>query len=144
MSRWYNNAEAPDIVYVARLGDSIAWRDLPNDLKTDEAAQYFGAVPVSVADGGVVVCGSIGEVANDPSLPETFEVRSDEATTTFSSDDLNNQKQVVWAEIAQNGADQLRQRMAWALAQIVTTVSAHDVVRNCCLDLIHTHHAARI
>ena len=35
---------------------------------------------------------------------------------------MNNQKQVIWTEIALFGDDQLRQRFAWALAQIVTTV----------------------
>lgn len=122
MSRWYNNAEAPDIVYVARLGDPVAYRDLPNDLKTDPVAQYFGAVPDSVLAGGVVVCGSVGEVSNDPTMYESFDVRSDQRAT-FDTDDYDNQKHVVWVEIAQSGKDQLRQRMAWALAQILTTVS---------------------
>jgi len=121
MSRWYNNANPPDIVYVTRLGDSVAYRDLPNDLKTDAVAQYFGATPESVTEGGVIVCGSIGEVSNEPALNEVFDVRSNEQATT-SSDNFNNQKSVVWTEIALNGQDQLRQRMAWALAQIVTTV----------------------
>ena len=31
----------------------------------------------------------------------------------------------MWTEIALEGEDQLRQRMAWALAQIVTTVPAN-------------------
>lgn len=122
MSRWYNNAGAPDIVYVARLGDSVAYRDLPNDLKTDLIAQYFGAIPDSVLAGGVVVCGSVGEVANDPTMAEAFDVRSSERRQ-LTPDEYNNQKHVVWVDIAQNGPDQLRQRMAWALAQIVTTVS---------------------
>ena len=121
MSRWYNRAAPPDVVYVARLGDSIPFRDLSNELKTDAIAQYFGAVPQSLIDGGVIVCGSTGEVSNDPALPETFDVRSNEHTTS-SSDLFNNQKQVVWTEVALYGDDQLRQRLAWALAQVVTTV----------------------
>lgn len=39
-----------------------------------------------------------------------------------SSDWSNNQKRTVWTEIAMNSNDQLRQRMAWALAQIITVV----------------------
>ena len=39
-----------------------------------------------------------------------------------SSDVSNNQKRTVWTEIAMTGSDQLRQRMAWALAQIITVV----------------------
>lgn len=38
---------------------------------------------------------------------------------------MDNQKHVVWSEIALNGEDQLRQRMAWALCQIVTTVPSN-------------------
>lgn len=121
MDRWRNRAKEPNVVLVGRLGDEIAYRDLPNDLKTDVVAQYFGATPQTVLEGGVVVCGSIGEVANDPSLTEVFDVRSEEHTT-LSSSQYNNQKSVVWTEIALSGVDQLRQRMAWALAQIVTTV----------------------
>jgi uncharacterized protein (DUF1501 family) len=121
MSRWSTRAGGSYIEYVARLGDSIAYRDLPNDLKTDGIAQYFGAVSETVTSGGVVVCGSIGEVANDPSSGEHFDVRSNEHTTTDSTTQ-NNQKQVVWTEVALTSNDQLRQRMAWALSQIVTTV----------------------
>ena len=86
-----------------------------------ETYRYFGATPISVADGGVVVCGSMGEVSNDPSFTEVFDVSSNEFTVS-SSDTLNNQKSVVWTEVALYGDDQLRQRMAWALAQIITTV----------------------
>ena len=68
----------------------------------------------------LVVCGSIGEVANDPALPEHFDVRGE--AENQDSEFYNNQKQVVWTEVALYGNDQLRQRMAWALAQILTTV----------------------
>jgi hypothetical protein len=77
--------------------------------------RYFGATPKSVKDGGVVVCGSMGEVSNDPSLTEVFGVRSNELTIT-GSEALSNQKKVVWTEIALYGNDQLRQRMAWAVS----------------------------
>ena len=63
----------------------------------------------------------MGEVSNDPSFTEVFDVSSNEFTVS-SSDTLNNQKSVVWTEVALYGDDQLRQRMAWALAQIITTV----------------------
>ena len=96
MSRWDNNAEEPNIEFVARFGDSILYRDLPNQLKTDAVADFFGAVSDAVLEGGVVVCGSIGEgelflfwtllppendlilildplVSNDPLYDEVFE-----------------------------------------------------------------------
>lgn len=52
---------------------------------------------------------------------EVFEVRSNEKVVT-SSDWSNQQKSTVWVETALSSSDQLRQRMAWALAQIVTVV----------------------
>ena len=122
MSRWYNLAVAPNIVRVRRrLGDSILYRDLPSQLRTDAIAQHFSAFPQGAADGGVIVCGSVGEVSNDPALPETFNVRSNKRSVS-NRDHLNNQKQVVWTETALYANDQLRQRMAWALAQVLTTV----------------------
>jgi hypothetical protein len=85
-------------------------------LSFDELSiRYFGANPKSVNDGGVVVCGSMSEVSNDPSLTEVFDVRSNEYTVS-SIDELNNQKSVVWTEVALYGNDQLRQRMAWAVS----------------------------
>jgi hypothetical protein len=121
MNRWVTKAKEPDIVKVGRLGDIIAYRDLPSELKTDDVAEYFGATPTIRTDGGVVVCGSLGEVSNNPTLSEIFDAQT---TTVGASDDenLRNQKKAVWTEVALNSVDQLRQRVAWALAQIVTTV----------------------
>ena len=39
MNRWVTRAKEPDIVKVARLGDNIAYRDLPSELKTDAVAE---------------------------------------------------------------------------------------------------------
>ena len=121
MNRWNTNAEAPNIEYITRYGDNITYRDLSNELKTDAVADYFGAVSNKVLEGGVVVCGSISEVSNDPLSHEVFEVRSNEKVVT-SSEWSNQQKTTVWVETALNSSDQLRQRMAWALSQIVTVV----------------------
>jgi uncharacterized protein (DUF1800 family) len=60
-------------------------------------------------------------VSNNSSYNEVFEVRSDEKVVT-SSDISNNQKRSIWTEIGMRSNDQLRQRMAWALAQIITVV----------------------
>ena len=121
MDRWESNKDTRNVEYISRLGEDIAYRDLPNDLKTDDVADYFGANPISVDGEGVIVCGSQGEVSNDPTLREHFDVRTDEHTT-FSSDTYNNQKSEVWTEVSLYGPDQLRQKMAWSLAQVVTTV----------------------
>ena len=121
MNRWVTRAKEPTFVKVARLGNNIAYHNLPSELKTDAMAEYFGATPNSVTDGGVVVCELMGEISNDPSLTEIFDVRSNELTFTGSGE-----KKVVWTEIAFYGNDQLQQRMAWALAQIIMTVPASN------------------
>jgi len=75
--------------------------------------------------GGIVhdaiVCGSLGEVANDPTLTETYAIES-ELDEWYNDVVQPNQKTNIWTEIALYENDQLRQRMAWALSQIVTTV----------------------
>ena len=49
---------------------------------------------VGEVNGGVIVCGSLGEVANDPARPETFGIETEEHSP-IPSDVINNQKQVV-------------------------------------------------
>ena len=61
-----------------------------------------------------VVCGSPNEVANDPLKTNTFTYNYDQ-----NMQDPHRQKKDVWNMIALTKEDQLRQRMAWALSQIV-------------------------
>ena len=92
-------------------------------LSTDASACYDDDIPNH--EGGTVVCGSPGEVGNDPTLRHQFDVKSDESITALSGNILNNQKNLIWSEIALKSNDQLRQRMAWALCQIVTIVPSN-------------------
>lgn len=121
MSRWDNNKGPPNIVYVAKFGNSIAYRDLPNSMKTDSTAKAFGAATESIEGAGTIVCGSHGEVANDKSLREVFDFRSNEILITSVST-MDNQRAVVWYEQAVWAPDQFRQRQAWALSQLFTIV----------------------
>ena len=66
MNRWYAKATPPNIVYVSRLGDDLPYRDLPSSMKTNAIAEYFGALPETVFDGGIVTCGSPGEETSFP------------------------------------------------------------------------------
>ena len=61
-----------------------------------------------------MVCGSPGEVANDPLKTNTFVY-----PYSTNLDITPRQKKDVWNMIALNEEDQLRQRMAWALSQIL-------------------------
>ena len=69
---------------------------------------------VSEDDNRAVVCGSPGEVANDPLKANTFVFPYQE-----NVESPQTQKKDVWNMIALNKEDQLRQRMAWALSQIL-------------------------
>mmetsp|Transcript_662 Transcript_662/g.1594 ORF Transcript_662/g.1594 Transcript_662/m.1594 type:complete len:2342 (-) Transcript_662:143-7168(-) len=73
---------------------------------------------------GVVVCGSPGEVANDISLGGltalgAFDFVTQKSDETSSFQDLLDQRIMVWTSLAIWGKDQLRQRVAWALYQIL-------------------------
>jgi hypothetical protein len=121
MNRWDNNKGEPYIVFVAKLGSSIAYRDLPSNLKTNNIAQHFGATPELIAGAGTIICGSHGEIANDRSLREPFDFRSNEEQMT-SAAIMDNQRHVVWYELALWAVDQLRQRMGFSLSELITVV----------------------
>lgn len=66
----------------------------------------------------VVVCGSPGEVANDPlDGKNTFHLGG--SLMYKLNDTYDIQKKSVWTMIATYSNDQLRQKMAWALSQIL-------------------------
>eukprot|EP00520_Triparma_pacifica_P008843 CAMPEP_0118639568 /NCGR_PEP_ID=MMETSP0785-20121206/4291_1 /TAXON_ID=91992 /ORGANISM="Bolidomonas pacifica, Strain CCMP 1866" /LENGTH=1677 /DNA_ID=CAMNT_0006530901 /DNA_START=134 /DNA_END=5164 /DNA_ORIENTATION=+ len=130
-----NNKNA--LTYIGRLGDTLDFADLPAEVQLKEIADYFGASPTADLEGGVEACGSAGEVPSIPALGMRF------ATVTVDQNDSNNQasklsdqkhaaneaKEMVWTNVALRGKDQLRQRVAWALSQILV-VSADGVGAN--------------
>lgn len=61
MNRWVDNGNSVYIQKVTRLGDDISYRDLPNDLKSNDVADFWGATAQDDSlDGGLIVCGSPG------------------------------------------------------------------------------------
>ncbi len=110
-------------MFVAKLGNSIAYRDLPSNLKTNNIAEYFGA-STDQNEGaiGTIVCGSHGEVGNDRTLREQFDFRHDLEGRVTSTSIMENQRHVVWYELGLWAQDQLRQRMAFALSELITIV----------------------
>jgi len=107
--------------YVGRFGDSIDFKDLPTGLRTAEVGEHYGAT-FNVGSSNVLVCGSPGEIANDPSLGTLFDVTASEMRDTTSSGELARQRENVWTTLAVEAKDQLRQKMAWALNQILVIV----------------------
>lgn len=113
-ARWDNNhIKFPKL---GRFGDSMRLQDLPLDLRSDEVNNYFGATN-SVKEG-VLVCGSYGEVSNEPSKGTIFDV----ATGSDTSFNLGENRGHVWTMAVLEAPDQLRQRVAWAFSQIFVVV----------------------
>jgi hypothetical protein len=102
---------------LGRFGDMTLFVDLPNEMRTDEVAEYFGDTSGS-SGSAVVTCGSPGEVANDPSLGKYF-IAVHEKGTDWG---LDQQKGDAFFNIALSAQDQLRQRVAFALSQILVVV----------------------
>jgi hypothetical protein len=102
---------------LGRFGDMMNFVDLPNELRTDEVAEHFGE-SVSTKGSGTVVCGSPNEVATDPKLGYQFDVTTG-ADTIWG---LENQREHVWTTVGLQANDQLRQRAAWALSQLLVVV----------------------
>jgi hypothetical protein len=132
MSRWYIDGHnfRQDL---GRLGDTVELGALP----AVDAAFADILVHPSVAKSGVV-CGSPNEVANKPELFGSLDLGAFDASTTSqrstSIDALANQRLFVWMSIALNGGDQLRQKIAWVLSQLLVvsfdTIEVNHVTEN--------------
>lgn len=110
--RW--NTHSTHFSKLGRFGDVVKFVDLPNEMRLDEVAQYFGESS-TIGGSGVVVCGSPYETANDPSHGQVFEV-----TTGKDTDwGLWRQRESVFAMAGLHADDQLRQRVAWAFSQLL-------------------------
>lgn len=115
--RWRDNVQKRGSVLtnLGRLGDTITVHDVQG------AEEAFSSILVdpSLAQSAVV-CGSPFEVASKPSLAGSKHRGAFPITSKY-----NNTGQAssvtVWSDIALKAKDQLRQRVAWALSQIVVT-----------------------
>jgi len=127
MDRWENNKELFD--YIGRVGNYYEYYDLPSKLRTSALAEALGVT--SASGDAVVVCGSPGEVANDPSFNSVFSFADQSGKDETA---LENQKKNTWNMIALSAADQLRQRMAWALSQILV-ITPNQINDNSCTEI---------
>lgn len=124
MNRWQNNKAR--FGAAGKLYDWIHYYQLPSELRTFELSEHFGFTADSITyvpSENVVVCGSPNEVANDASLGGSILRGAFDSFTRFgrttAADELARQKRKVWTKIALESQDQLRQRVAWALSQIL-------------------------
>lgn len=122
------------LALIGKYGDTINIADLPPYLVTPELGALVGSVGTAVYDGSEA-CGSPGEVANDPTLGNRIplfagmryytggtpnyahsaammDIRKGQAVSQRSN------KILPFTKFSIDGQDQLRQRVAWALAQV--------------------------
>lgn len=132
MDRWENNKKLFD--YVGRFGNSLEYFDLPSKLRTKAIADTLYNTSGSVDT--VVVCGSPGEVSNDPTFNQVFNF-VDQGYK--ASEALDNQKKNVWNTIALSAPDQLLQRMSWALSQILV-ITPNQINDQSCTEMYLNYH----
>jgi hypothetical protein len=93
-----------------------------------------------VTTEGVVICGSNGEAGNDPNIPasKTNRFKFFETASSVFNNGFGRQKENVWSMVALEAPDQLRQRVAWALSQILVVtpnqIDNADLLSECFLN----------
>lgn len=124
MTRWSDRRG--NLPLVGRYGDEVDFASLNIELQSEQMARRVGAfraVPDDVQ--GIEACGSMGEVANRPELGHHFG-----AFENFDSAPIA--RMLEWPlfenthfitainNVALSASDQLRQRVAWSLANVLT------------------------
>lgn len=120
MDRWEGFSKDYRIE-IGRYGDIIPFSSFPTHLTTERIASSLGALPGFLAAGPTVVCGTPNEVKNKlPYAGEEFSTAMSVISSNERAEDQSKeQKKWTWLAIALNGQDQLRQRVAWTLSQIL-------------------------
>ena len=127
--QWFQNNEGSTNnfgKYLGRYGDEIQYKHLSNELK-HPSIKSFGRYKLDRMvnkNGGTVVCGFQSYVQNDVYLSND---RFDDNENIYHRHSF---KGTTWAMLALSAPDQLRQRMAWSLNQIIPispdTISESD------------------
>ena len=124
LSRWYDNQE--HIPIVGRYGDTVDFMELRTELQTSALAVQVGARVRPDADA-FEACGSPGEARNEPLYGHRYPMADiQSAQRLFNEHSVDHwklqptdSKQVVWATVVLSAPDQLRQRVAWGLSQLM-------------------------
>ena len=125
MGRWEEISSSFPLL--GTIGQDIDFHSLPSRGQTDETAAYFGTSVDTEEDEITERCGSPGEIANDPALGNRFLFAQESSIEVqFPTEDqvdfkmgIDNIKTSVWNGLAIKAPDQLRQRVAFALSQIL-------------------------
>jgi hypothetical protein len=116
---------ANQFAFLGKFGDSVDFLNLPQSLQVGSIAAAVGSESTQQRTG-LETCGSPGEVANVPQMGMTYRIITPGDYGSGQKVDRDSQHYVVtrgsrsnvFYNIALKAQDQLRQRVAWALAQI--------------------------
>jgi len=104
---------------VGQLDDVVSFSTLPTNFISNATIDAVGKPVSNAARESVVLCGGVGEVANNPFKGEGFQYAWDDFRDTLDvAFEMDEQRDTIWAYLALTAPDQLRQRVAWALSQI--------------------------
>ena len=123
MTRWKERKK--NFNYIGRYGEAVAFQSLPVELQTFSMATYANAIQTA-PDGGFEACGSRGEIENNPFLGHQYQFTSklNDIRVALKEEmdypvDPADAKSNIWVNVALKSEDQLRQRVAWSLSQII-------------------------
>ena len=121
MDQW--TTRESHIRLIGALGANVTFDKLPSSTQSPSLAAAFGA-NATLSSDAPEVCGSPGEVANDPTHNHLYPIFWESASTGgqyHATEELYRSQEggvpSVWPNVAFKAPDQLRQRMAWALSQ---------------------------
>ncbi|KAL7501904.1 hypothetical protein ACHAXN_000111, partial [Cyclotella atomus] len=121
---WHDNRGRFESDIVGSFGDRIAFNTFPSSAKSDAVILALGGSIVADSSAVIEVCGSKGEVANDPSLGHQYlfqkygDADEEDPSTLDQDHDRFVANNLVFNTVSVNAKDQLRHRVAWALSSI--------------------------
>ena len=122
MSRWYVDGKG----FRKDLGRLYDEADI--DASPHAAAAFSDVLVSPDIDMSGVVCGSPDEVANLPQNAGSLHRGAFDGVTAYNRttpfDVLANQRVAVWMSVVLQAKDQLRQKVAWALSQLIVVSPA--------------------
>ncbi len=126
MTRWADRRGY--IPAVGRYGDSVDFQNLNIELQTEEIAAIVGALRVNSDKDGFEACGSPGEVSTSPELGYHYSVSNWNNTAAITEAlewplPAYNDHRFVLENVHLKAYDQLRQRVAWSLSNIIVIAS---------------------
>jgi len=121
---FHNNRWRFERELIGSWGDRVSFNDLPDTAKSASVNLSLGGTLIASSGELMEVCGSPGEVGNDPSkgnqyLLQKYGDAEEELPDTLDQDHERwHSSKMIWNTVTLTAPDQLRHRVAWALASI--------------------------